>query len=727
MKRTIALLSIFCVSITLIYAQTFVEISEYGWGQSMSYSKPSFVDIDNDGLLDMIVGEFDGNLYHYEQDSLSSDNFVLITENFNGIDVGSSPNPYFIDIDNDSLLDMIIGEKNGNLNHYEQHSSGSYNFVLITENFNGIDVGLYSAPCFVDIDNDGLLDMIVGEQDGNLNHYKQNSSGSYNFVLITENFNGINVGGRSAPCFIDIDNDGLLDLIVGEDYSFLNHYEQVSSGSCNFVLITAYFNGIVVYLSAPCFVDIDADGLLDMIIGEYDGNLNHYKQESLGSYNFVLITENFNGIDVGYKSAHYFIDIDNNGLLDMIVGEKNGNLNHFEQESSGSYNFVLITENFNGIDVGWYAAPCFEDIDNDGLLDMIIGEWDGNLNHYEQNSSDSYSFTLISENFNGINVGSFSAPCFEDVDNDGMLDMIVGEDDGNLNHYEQNSSYSYNFVSITENFNGIDVGNNSAPCFVDIDNDGLLDLFVGESDGNIHHYELESSGSYNFVSITANFNGIDVGNNSVPCFADIDNDGLLDLFVGESDGGIYFFRQVVIPDFTANPRFGYSSLNVSFSNQTIGDPTNIYWDFENDGIYDSIELNPTHIYPESGIYSVKLKVEKAAFQDYLIKTNYIIVQALELTAPQNLLINENNNNIILQWDIVTNADYYLVYKSTDTYGDFEFLDHTTGNVNTTYTHTGVTLDEDKMFYFVIGFDGTLRELLDFIENNRIKQYRNFLK
>jgi hypothetical protein len=91
-------------------------------------------------------------------------------------------------------------------------------------------------------------------------------------------------------------------------------------------------------------------------------------------------------------------------------------------------------------------------------LDIIVGEWHGNLNHFEQTTAGSKNFVLVSDT-----LGNF----------------------GNFSHFEQTAADSNDFIIrnlyMIENDDLIYGG--SSPCFIDIEGDGLFDLFVGEMDG----------------------------------------------------------------------------------------------------------------------------------------------------------------------------------------------------------------------------------------------------
>jgi uncharacterized protein (DUF2141 family) len=271
---------------------------------------------------------------------------------------------------------------------------------LESANFSGIDVGYHSIPAFNDLDGDGLLDLLIGEFDGNLNYYEQDAANSLNFSLVTSNFNNINVYNHASPTFTDLDGDGLLNLLIGRHDGGIQHYEQVAQNSLTFSLVEFTFNEIDVGDKAiPAFTDIDGDGLLDLLIGEFEGNLNHYEQDTEYSLAFSLVTTDFNNIDVGSYSAPAFTDLDENGLLDLFIGSSIGwQFYQYKQDEANSLEFSLINTDFGGITECYNSAPVFTDLDGNDVQELIIGKDNGNLNYYNQKETDSLIFITLPGN-----------------------------------------------------------------------------------------------------------------------------------------------------------------------------------------------------------------------------------------------------------------------------------------------------------------------------------------
>lgn len=528
-----------------LLSQTFVEYTGNGWGLGMGDCRPAIIDIDSDGYLDLFVGNYGGYISHFEQTATDSYDFSLLSHKLNNINVGLFASPAFADIDNDGLLDMIIGEWKGNLHHYEQVSVDADSFLLVTEDFDSIEVDGNASPHFTDLDKDGLLDLLIGAHSGKLFLYEQESTSSEDFVLISDSLGIDPPTFRLNPAVVDLDQNGLLDLLVGGNFGDLSHFEQSEVGSIDFAVhsLRLFEDNKPMYGgSAPCIYDFDNDGLFDLIVGEMDGLYHHFEQSSAMSFDFTAQSQNFfNLLDVGTGAAPCLTDLDDDGLWDLIVGEWQGNLNHYEQTEAGSMGFDLISDTLGGFDAGDYSVPALTDLDADGLLDLIVGEREGTLNHLEQDPVNPNNFNLIAENFNGIDLERYAAPCFTDLDSDGLIDMILGENVGKLHLYEQAGPQSSDFVLITDSLNVLVNEYQPTPYILDFDDDGLLDLFIGEGNGKIRHYEQMEANSIDFVAETDFFGEINVGRDARISMGDINRDGLLDLISGDNEGGLHLF------------------------------------------------------------------------------------------------------------------------------------------------------------------------------------------
>jgi hypothetical protein len=323
----------------------------------------------------------------------------------------------------------------------------------------------------------------------------------------------------------------------------------------------------VLNYSAPSFGDLDGDGDLDAVAGSINGRLAYF--ENTGSATAPVFypvsefssTNPFVEIDVGSASTPSLADLDGDGDVDAIVGVNNGNLNYIRstrphQPAPGFVEQTGAADPLDGVDVGSLSKPSFADLDGDGDLDAVVGTGDGILRYFENTgSATAPAFTErtgVANPFDGagFDVGLNSAPSFADLDGDGDLDAVVGTGDGILRYFENTGSAlapAFTEQTGTDNpFNGLDVGINSTPSFADLDRDGDLDAVVGESNGILHYFENTGSAiapAFTERTGAANpLNGIDAGLFSAPTFADLDGDGDLDPVIGENGGSLKYFE-----------------------------------------------------------------------------------------------------------------------------------------------------------------------------------------
>jgi hypothetical protein len=252
--------------------------------------------------------------------------------------------------------------------------------------FSSINVTFRASPTFADIDNDGDLDAFVGTNTGSGTiRYYQNNGGTFTELTGTANpLSGVSVGSNSRPTFADIDKDGDLDAFVGSGPSPVSYYQN-NGGT--FTQLTGTANPLyginAGYSSSPTFADIDKDGDLDAFVGGNTGIINYY-QNNGGTFTQLTGTANpLNGVSVGNYSGPTFADLDSDGDLDAIIGAGGGTIDYF-QNNGGTFTKLTGTANpFNGVSVGYNAAPALADIDLDGDLDAFVGAYDGSIHYYQ--------------------------------------------------------------------------------------------------------------------------------------------------------------------------------------------------------------------------------------------------------------------------------------------------------------------------------------------------------
>jgi hypothetical protein len=387
------------------------------------------------------------------------------------------------DADADGDKDMLLGDVTYSTLNF-LHNAGSCEQAWITDQELGFpadgvtaDVPQFPVAFLADIDFDGLKDLLVAPNSVNISEdrnvlWAYPNAGTADVPDFQyqqrDLFVGdmIDFGTGASPTFVDYNADGLLDMVVGTVGAFepfgerdtrLYLFENTGTAqSPAFELVDEDYLGLSVFNSytnfAPTFGDLDGDGDEDILVGEVLGRL-FYAENIAGAGNEMVFGPwqyEYMGIDVGSLSVPQIIDLDRDGLPDLIIGERTGNINFFKNIGTASEPLfdpdpetapnLLALGNINTAipgSISGYAAP--QIIDQQGTYVLVTGTEAGQLEVYNNIEGNlTGTFNLDSERMGDVHVGVRTRPAIADIDNDGKLEMVVGNERGGLNAFQTN-------------------------------------------------------------------------------------------------------------------------------------------------------------------------------------------------------------------------------------------------------------------------------------------------
>jgi len=302
----------------------------------------------------------------------------------------------------------------------------------------------------LDVNNDGILDVLTGDSYSPFLRSLRNTTDNIEAVIDLSlsdttfpSYNQTAILPNIPTAYLeDVDGDGVNDMLVapnqltdGATSSFdtsitkeVDWYYRNTGSNLNptFNLESqGFFSGQMIDVGArsfPAVVDLNGDGLLDLVVGNegytiYGGtapaSLTYY--ENVGDTNtaaYLLQDENFGNLKAyGYGYIHpTFGDLDDDGDFDMVIGTDQGILHLFRNDGTPqSPSFVLDEANYAGIDYDLSTHPFLFDLNLDGMLDLIVGDFYGRF-HYHENAGTpaEHDFSMNATLFKMGNVQTFA-------------------------------------------------------------------------------------------------------------------------------------------------------------------------------------------------------------------------------------------------------------------------------------------------------------------------------
>ena len=355
------------------------------------------------------------------------------------------------------------------------HNNGDGTFTDVTEKAGVPGTGYGFGCVWGDYDNDGFPDLYVTQFGRNV-LYRNNGNGTFTDVTDKAGVAGVKSGTpfHGGATFFDYDRDGRLDLYVGGYVSL----DASSPRYCDFV---------DVHTNCPPSVYKGAPAIL-------------YHNNGDGTFTDVTSAAGIyqpEGKNLSVAAADY----DNDGWPDLFVANDGVNAYLYHNEKDGTFTEIGLLAGMALTGRGrTMAAMCMSlgDYDNDGWLDLYISDFQKSSDHVWHNDhkggfeevSDQAGLTVPTHDVLSFGGGFF------DYDNDGWLDLFIAnghvypevEQSAQFAHYKQINSLFHNegngkFVETTgqagSGFQTPYVGRGVA--FADFDNDGFMDLVVGNN------------------------------------------------------------------------------------------------------------------------------------------------------------------------------------------------------------------------------------------------------
>lgn len=411
-------------------------------------------------------------------------------------------------------------------------TSGQVTLNNIQRNFGGFEAGSFTSSNIsadtpnssdielADLNGDTFLDAIVAVQGAENRIYLHNGT--------DDPFNGVAGSNLHTDTFSsavlaigDVDRDGDIDIFVGES-AHPNHL-YLNDGTGTFTAAT--FPTEDERTDAIALYDINNDGWLDALVGNDTGELNRYYLNNQTADPFAAATQGGFAGNTEFIREFKAIDIDNDNDLDILAATTTGLTSKlFINDGANPPSFTQLDL---GTDTDFSLTLDLGDLDNDGNIDVVLGN-SGVVNRYYLNDGDANPFDAAGVSIHA-DARSTRSIHLEDIDNDGDLDAITADSSSTNAVYLNNGSSNPFSNSIRQNIGTSQVTQASA--IGDLDKDGDIDQ-VETNFGQVSRLYLNTSSTNPFQDVSETDLTADTFGSTVSESADFNRDGNLDVVLG---------------------------------------------------------------------------------------------------------------------------------------------------------------------------------------------------
>ncbi len=425
---------------------------------------------------------------------------VKIEADGSPVDVYGMPSPNFADFDGDGDLDLLCGEFLDGFTYFQNTGSRSQPRLaagrVLTSDGQRLHMDLQMVvPVALDWDADGDVDLVCGDEDGRvalIEHSGQVLEGVPQFLppqYFQQEPDLLKFGALATPVSVDWDGDGDEDLVCGNSAGYIAWMENQDGQAppswaapiClqadgQPIRIQAGPNGSI---QGPCeakwgyttlnVADWDHDGLLDLVVNSIWGRVVWYR-------------------NVGTKS------------VPKLTGAQSVRVDWPNDREVPKPAWVWWQPQVNELATQWRTTPVVIDLDQDGLNDLVVLDHEGYLSFFHRKRMNNQLWLepgrriFTDPGARPLQLNSSIAGksgrrkfCFADWDGDGKLDLLVNSRSVNLLRNVSTPERPWAFLDVGPLDERRLAGHTTSPTIVDWNQDQKPDLLIGAEDGHFYY------------------------------------------------------------------------------------------------------------------------------------------------------------------------------------------------------------------------------------------------